>query len=164
MQLSHVAWFNIDKYFPRFSYFAILIFCKIWQIFPILHSGPCDNNYFINGSRKLFQPLINNLSVLNYFLESKISWLWIGSSKKFCACLSAQRILHINKLLCVCVCVCVCVCLLSVSGFSFPDTDNTNDNKIKEGTISISCYHFHSLTNIETFICLYSSWMSSSYF
>ena len=44
--LSHVASCNIGKYFPRFSYFAII--CKIWETWgkcSILHSAPLDKNY-----------------------------------------------------------------------------------------------------------------------
>ena len=51
-----------------------------------------------------------------------------------------------------------------LSGFSFTDTDNSQDSKGREGPSFIPLYHFHPLTNIETFICNFASEMTITYF
>ena len=53
-----------------------------------------------------------------------------------------------------------------VSRFSLTDTDNSQESRGKEGTIfySTSLYHFHPLTNIETFICKFAREMAITFF
>ena len=51
-----------------------------------------------------------------------------------------------------------------LSGFSFTDTDDSHDSRGREGTIFYSLYHFHPLTNIQTFICNFAREMTITYF
>ena len=44
-------------------------------------------------------------------------------------------------------------CFFFLSGVSFTDTDNSQDSRGREGTFFIPLYHFHPLTNIQTFMC-----------
>lgn len=43
----------------------------------------------------------------------------------------------------------------------FVDTDGSQDSRRREGTVLITLYHFHSLTNIKTFIWGYTSDIAS---
>ena len=52
-----------------------------------------------------------------------------------------------------------------LSGFSFTDTDDSQDCRGREGRPSfIPLYHFHPLTNIQTFICNFACEMTSHIF
>ena len=51
-----------------------------------------------------------------------------------------------------------------LSGFSFTDTDDSQGNRGREGTIFIPLYHFHPLTNIQTFIFNFAREMNIIYF
>ena len=54
--------------------------------------------------------------------------------------------------------------IIFLSGFSFTDTGNSQNSKGREETNLTILYHLHSLTNIEVFICVYTSEMSALYF
>ena len=56
------------------------------------------------------------------------------------------------------------VCLFFLSGFFFIDTDDSQDSRGREGPSFIPLYHFHPLTNIETFICNFACEMTITYF
>ena len=45
-----------------------------------------------------------------------------------------------------------------LSGFSFTDTDDSQDSRGREGQSFIPLYHFHPLTNIDTFILQLCIW------
>ena len=51
-----------------------------------------------------------------------------------------------------------------LSRFFFTDTDNSQDSRGKEGTFFIPLYHFHPLTNIQTFMCNFAREMTITYF
>ena len=51
-----------------------------------------------------------------------------------------------------------------LSGFSLTDTDNSQDSRGREGTFFIPLYHFHLLTNIQTFMCNFAREMTITYF
>ena len=48
--------------------------------------------------------------------------------------------------------------------FSFTCPDDSQHSKGREQTIFIPLHHFHSLTNIQTFICNFSCEMATTYF
>ena len=48
-----------------------------------------------------------------------------------------------------------------LSGISFADTDNSQTSREREG---ILLYHFHPLTNMQTFICNFACEMTITYF
>ena len=50
-----------------------------------------------------------------------------------------------------------------LSGFSLVATDNSQDCRRRKWTILISLYHFHLLTNIQTFIYSFSSEMTTNF-
>ena len=54
----------------------------------------------------------------------------------------------------------------SLSWLSFIDTDDSQDSKGREGwgPFFIPLYHFHPLSNIETFVCNFSCKMTITYF
>ena len=54
--------------------------------------------------------------------------------------------------------------LFFLSGFSFTDTDDSQNSRRREGPSFISLYHFHSFTNIQTFICNFACEMTITYF
>ena len=47
-----------------------------------------------------------------------------------------------------------------LSGFSFTHTDGSQDSRGREGPSFILLYHFHLLTNIQTFICNFAREMT----
>ena len=47
---------------------------------------------------------------------------------------------------------------------SFTDTGDSLDNRSRDGANFIPFYHFHSFTNIQTFICNFSSKINLTYF
>ena len=47
-----------------------------------------------------------------------------------------------------------------LSGFSFTDIHNSQDSREREGPSFIPPYHFHPLTNIQTFAILHVRWLS----
>ena len=51
-----------------------------------------------------------------------------------------------------------------LSGFSFTDTDDSQDRRGRGGSSFIPLYHFHPLTNIQTFICNFACEMTITYF
>ena len=47
-----------------------------------------------------------------------------------------------------------------LSEFSFTDTDDSQDSRGRGGPFFIPLYHFHRLTNIQTFATLHVRWLS----
>ena len=58
--------------------------------------------------------------------------------------------------------------IVFLSGFSFTDTDDSQDSRGREWTILYTIwntlYHFHPLTNLETFIYNFACEMTITYF
>ena len=51
-----------------------------------------------------------------------------------------------------------------LSGFSFTDTGDSRDRMGSKGTLFVPLYHFHPLTDIQTFICKFAYEMTITYF
>ena len=51
-----------------------------------------------------------------------------------------------------------------LSGFSFTDNDDSQGSRGGRGPSFILLYHFHPLTNIQTFICNFACEMTITYF
>ena len=58
------------------------------------------------------------------------------------------------------MCLFFCFLFFFLSGFSFTDTDKSKGR----GPFFIPLYHFHPLTNIQTFICNFAREMTIAYF
>ena len=54
--------------------------------------------------------------------------------------------------------------IIFLSGFSFTDTNNSQNSKGREETNFTTLYHLYPLTNVEIFICIYTSEMSACSF